>query len=196
MILSRFLKPKWQHTDSATRQKALRELDQADPKLIELARQDLEPSVRRAALERLVDLDVLQGSIDTDTDEGVRTTARSRHWDLLAGKIDNGPPLAERLERFRRDPNPELRDFLLQQAAEPELRLAALERIDLEATLVEITLQNPHQDLRMAALELSLIHISSLAYFGRVRQELKQKANLQIFMIVPETNHTYFQHID
>ncbi len=153
MLLSRFLKPKWQHTDSATRQKALRELDQADPNLIELARQDLEPSVRRAALERLVDLDVLQGSIDTDTDEGVRTTARSRHWDLLAGKIDNGPPLAERLERFRRDPNPELRDFLLQQAAEPELRLAALERIDLEATLVEITLQNPHQDLRMAALE-------------------------------------------
>ncbi len=66
MILSRFLKPKWQHTDSATRQKALRELDQADPKLIELARQDLEPSVRRAALERLVDLDVLltmEGSI-------------------------------------------------------------------------------------------------------------------------------------
>ena len=115
---------------------------------------------------------------------------------MLAGKIDNGPPLAERLERFRRDPNPELRDFLLQQAAEPELRLAALERIDLEATLVEITLQNPHQDLRMAALELSLIHISSLAYFGRVRQELKQKANLLIFMIVPETNHTYFQHID
>lgn len=153
MILSRFLKPKWQHTDPATRQQALRELDKADPTLIALARNDPDPAVRRNALERLVDLDILQSIINADSDESVRTAARSRQWDLLAGKIDGGPPLTERLERLHSALDAPLTEFLLRQAKESELRLAVLERIDTEAALVEIVLNNPHQELRSAALE-------------------------------------------
>jgi exonuclease SbcC len=153
MILSRFLKPKWQHADPATRQQALRELDKADPKLIELARQDLDPTVRRAALERLADLDVLQGIANTDADESVRMAARNRQHTLLAGRVADGPPLVDRLERLRHGSDTGLVEFLLHQAAEPELRLAALERIDSEAALAQIAMQNPHQELRLAALE-------------------------------------------
>ncbi len=153
MILSRFLKPKWQHADPATRQRALRELDKADPTLRELARQDLDPTVRRAALERLVDLDLLQGIAGADADDSVRAAARDRLRALLAGAVGDGPPLAERLERLGQDADPGLVEFLLQHAAEPELRLAALERIGPEAALAEIALRNPHQELRLAALE-------------------------------------------
>lgn len=153
MILSRFLKPKWQHADPATRERALRELDQTDPILIELARQDLDPTVRRAALARLVDLDLLQSIATADTDEGVRMAARNRQRDLLAGTVSGGPPLAERIKRLCQDPDLDLAEFLLQHATEPELRLAALARIDSEAALAEIALRNPYQELRLAALE-------------------------------------------
>lgn len=153
MILSRFLKPKWQHADPATRERALRELDQTDPILIELARQDLDPTVRRAALARLVDLDLLQSIATADADEGVRVAARNRQRDLLAGTVSGGPPLAERIKRLCQDSDLDLAEFLLQHATEPELRLAALARIDSEAALAEIALRNPYQELRLVALE-------------------------------------------
>lgn len=153
MILSRFLKPKWQHADPATRQQALRELDKTDPALTDLARQDLDPAVRRAALERLADLEILQGIASTDTDAGVRAAARNRQQLLLAAKNPDSPPLASRLEWLRHSPDAGLAEFLLQEAAEPELRLAALERIESETKLAEIAVQNPHLDLRLAALE-------------------------------------------
>ena len=44
MILSRFLKPKWQHTDPETRKQAVRELENTNPTLHELARQDPDPA--------------------------------------------------------------------------------------------------------------------------------------------------------
>ncbi|MBL8258479.1 MAG: DUF349 domain-containing protein [Candidatus Competibacteraceae bacterium] len=153
MILSRFLKPKWRRTEPADPQQALRDLDRADPKLVEIARHDPDPAMRRTALERLVDLDALQGSADADGDDGLRALARDRYRDVLAGKVGDGPPLAERLERLRAAPDAELIDFLLWHATEPELRLAALTRIEAAPALVEIALQNPHQDLRAAALE-------------------------------------------
>ncbi len=153
MILSRFLKPKWQHADPESRKQALQELDNNDPTLIELARQDPNPAVRRAALERLGDLDLLQGIASADADPGVRAAAHDRQRSLLTGKAPDSPPLASRLERLRHSPDPGLAEFLLQQAIEPELRLAALERIDSEAVLAGIAVQNPHPDLRLAALE-------------------------------------------
>ncbi len=153
MILSRFLKPKWQRTDPGNRQQALRDLDRTDPKLLELARRDPDPAIRRGALERLIDLDCLNAIADADSDESARAAARDRYREVLAGKVADGPPLAERLDRLNRDASVELMEFLLQHAVETEIRLAVLARIDSEPALVEIALQNSHQDLRAAALE-------------------------------------------
>ena len=153
MILSRFLKPKWQQANPESRKQSLRNLDSNDPKLLDLARQDPDPAVRRAALERLDDLDLLRRIANEDTDADLRDAAQARYHALLAGKVAGGPTLASRLERLRSDPEANLVEFLLQQAAEPELRLAALEQIDLESTLADIAIRNSHPDLRLAALE-------------------------------------------
>ena len=153
MILSRFLKPKWQQANPESRKQSLRNLDSNDPKLLDLARQDPDPAVRRAALERLGDLELLRRIADEDTDVDLRDAAQARYHALLAGKVADGPTLASRLERLRGDPDANLVEFLLQQAVEPELRLAALERIDLEPTLADIATQNSYPDLRLAALE-------------------------------------------
>ncbi|KAB2936271.1 MAG: DUF349 domain-containing protein [Candidatus Contendobacter sp.] len=153
MILSRFLKPKWQHADPETRKQALRELENTDPTLHELARQDPDPSVRRAVLERLGDLDLLRLIAREDGDASVRATAEERYRALLAGQTAGGPALADRLERLRREPDTDLVNYLLRHAAEPELRLAVLERIDAEPALAEIAWGDYHPDVRLAALE-------------------------------------------
>lgn len=153
MILSRFLKPKWQHADPETRKQALREMENTDPTLRELARQDPDSTVRRAALERLGDLDLLGIIAREDSDAGVRAVAEARYRALLAGQAAGGPALADRLERLRNDPDTDLTDYLLRQAAEPELRLAMLERIDAEPALADIAQRDSHPDVRLAALE-------------------------------------------
>lgn len=153
MILSRFLKPKWQHNDPTTRQQALQELDKADPKLLELARNDPDPTVRQAALERLVDVAALQTIADTDTNSNVQRAAYNRQRLLIAGKVVDGPVLMDRLDWLRHhNSDTGLIEFLLQEAVESELRLMALSSIDVEQHLATIVLQNPHQDLRWAAL--------------------------------------------
>ena len=121
MILSRFLKPKWQRNDPATRKNALQTLDSAAPTLLEMARQDPDSSVRQAALERLTDLNTLQTIGKTDTEAAVRATAQERYRSLLAGKTAGSPSLADRLELLRADLDSELIDYLLQQAVELSL---------------------------------------------------------------------------
>ncbi|MDG4594926.1 MAG: DUF349 domain-containing protein [Candidatus Contendobacter sp.] len=153
MILSRFLKPKWQHADPETRKQALRELEVTDPTLRELAQQDPDPGVRRAVLERIGDLDLLRLIAREDSDAGVRASAEERYRALMAGQIAGGLTLADRLERLRREPDADLVDYLLRHAAEPELRLALLERIDAEPALAGIAMGDYHPDMRLAALE-------------------------------------------
>jgi exonuclease SbcC len=152
MILSRFLKPKWQHADPATRQQAVQGLENTDPTLSELARQDPDPSVRRAALERLGDLDLLQCLAREDADADVQAAAIARYRALLAGQT-TGPTLTERLERLQHNLDADLVDYLLRHAAEPELRLAALEHVGAEPALAEIAQRDSHPEVRLAALE-------------------------------------------
>ena len=153
MILSRFLKPKWQQADPETRKQALQGLENTDPVLVEMARQDPDPVVRRTALERLDDLDLLGAIAGTDADASVRAAAQDRYQSLMAGAGPNSPGLEIRLERLRQNKDPGLAEHLLHHATEPELRLAALEHIDLESSLTEIALRDSHSDLRLAALE-------------------------------------------
>lgn len=153
MILSRFLKLKWQQADSKAREPAAREPANGDPTLLHQAQYNPDSATRRAALERLDDLDLLRDLASTDADLAVRAAAQARYRSLLAGQAANSPPLAVRLERLRNETDLDLVTFLARQANEPELRLAALERIDSEPMLAEIALQNSHSEVRLAALK-------------------------------------------
>ncbi len=199
MILSRFLKPKWQHTDPETRKQALQGLESTDPALIEIARQDTDPAIRCAALKRLSDLDLLQTIASQDPDLKVRTAAQEQYRHLLAGKIAEGPSLAARLEQLRQNLDPALIEFLLHHAVEPELRLTALKQITTEPALAGIAVQNTHLDVRLAALEriqdpelLEQVTRQSRNRDKRVYRQAKERLDTRQ---AAETQAAHFEHL-
>jgi exonuclease SbcC len=152
MILSRFLKPKWQHADPATRQQAVQGLENTDPTLSELARQDPDPSVRRAALERLGDLDLLQRLAREDADASVQAAATARYRALLAGQT-TGPTLAERLERLQHNLDADWSTTCCAMPLSRNCGWPRLEHVDAEPALAEIAQRDSHPEVRLAALE-------------------------------------------
>lgn len=155
MILSRFFKPKWQHADPDARRQALQSLSADDPVRRRLAVEDNDPATRRAALAQLADLDLLRRIGDEDADAGVRDYAQARLRKLLSGQIPGSPPLTERLALLDgTEAIPlELAEHLIREGAEPELRLAALERVQQEALCAERAINDPVARVRSAALE-------------------------------------------
>lgn len=152
MILSRFFKPKWQHPNPQTRKQALQALVAEDPVLAAVARQDSDPEVRRAALARLAEPGLLRERAAQDADGGVREFAATRLRELLAGKVPDSPPLPARLAALQALDAATL-EHLAVQGKEPELRLAVLARVENDALLGEMTLNDPSAEVRFAALE-------------------------------------------
>lgn len=152
-LLDRFFKPKWQHPDAQVRKQALQTLDEKDPVLVQLARTDDDPGLRRAALGRVNDLDLLRQIAEQDSEAGVREYAQARFRKLMAGGSDNSPALEQRLKLFEQIQSPELTEFLITNGTEAELRLAALEQTRSESLLGDLAINDPSLKVRSAALE-------------------------------------------
>ncbi len=170
MILNRFFKPKWQHPDPQVRKQAVGEISSVDPILVQVARQDRSPDVRRAALERLGELPLLQQIARQDPDLEVRQAADTRFRELLAGATQGSPSLAMRLALLAELP-PELVEYLALHGRETELRLAALDRITEETLLERVVLADPAANLRFTALE----RVASLPALERIARESRNR---------------------
>jgi len=174
MILSRFfspLKPKWQNPNPAARKQAIKELSSDDPLLQQLAQDDQDPEVRRSALEKISDLALLQRQAEKDPAEVVRAYAHSRLMVLLSGQAPQAPQLAQRLHLLEQFSTPELLQQLLREGAEPELRLAALARLDQESYYAERAVQDPSAQVRLQALA----QVSSLTLLEQIARETRKR---------------------
>ncbi|MCP5459767.1 MAG: hypothetical protein H6971_09100, partial [Gammaproteobacteria bacterium] len=85
MILNRFFRPKSQQNDPRSRLQALQKLASGDPGLVEYAQRDEDPTIRRAAVNKLTSLPLLLQVATADSSPEVRDTANNRYRDLLAG---------------------------------------------------------------------------------------------------------------
>lgn len=153
MILNRFFKPKWQHPNPEVRLQALQDLGNSDPVLLQAVREDQNAGVRRAILHRLADLSLLQEIARQDPEVGVRETAQARFRKLMTGREATGPDLETRLTILIQSPSPELGKFLALNAVESKLRAAALDTVEQDALLGDITINDPAAEVRLAALE-------------------------------------------
>jgi hypothetical protein len=154
MILSRFLsprKPKWQNSNPAVRSQAVEELTREDPVLLQLAQDDQEPEVRRSALGKINDLALLHKQAENDPAETVRAYAGERLLALLSGQDAAAPELSQRLQLTEQLATPALLQQLVREAAEPELRLAALTCLDQEADYIDRAVHDASAQVRWEA---------------------------------------------
>lgn len=113
-----------------------------------LAREDVDPGVRIAAMKRLADPGIAQGLARDDADPTVRTQARALWLDLLTGRHASAPTLVERLRLLRAQDDAETIEHVARQAREPDLRSSALERAARPAFLLERALEETDPALR------------------------------------------------
>lgn len=153
-MLKTFRKPGWQHPDANVRRRAVEALSPDDAAVLEeVARKDEAPALRRLALRRSTDLGLLQTCAVDDPDGRVREQAARRYRDVLAGKAQDGPPLAARIEIVARSDDTMLLKHLVREGVEDELRKRALDKVDRESVLRDVALNDPQPALRLEALE-------------------------------------------
>jgi len=177
MKLPGFLsKPRWLSKDAATRRAAV--AADHDPELVaslgRLAREDEDAGVRLAAMKRLADPGIVQGIARDDADPGVRKQARVLWFDLLTGVHAGAPVLPDRLRLLKAQDDNELIEHLARQAREPELRSAALDRVQRPALLFDRALQDADPALRLAATERITDEAQLLRLAERARKTDKQ----------------------
>lgn len=166
-----FFKPRWQSADAAVRAAAVADMD--DPELSaalpRIALEDPSARVRRAALWRLDRLDFYARCACDDADAGLRAEAAQRIRERIAR--DDGLPEDERLRWLARSEDTELVDYVLLHGNRSALRLAALERCRRPGRIAECALNDPDPELRLAAVE----RIDVPATLRRIADEARRK---------------------
>ena len=152
-MFNRIFTPKWEHADPRIRRQALESGTAPAEAMAKAAREDEDPHVRRCAVERLDDLELLATLATTESLHAIREVAGHRQRELLAGPLQAGLPLDTRLENLRHAHSPELCVFLVRQAQTVEIRTAALKQVNETAVLCTVAAEDPVAAVRRAALE-------------------------------------------
>lgn len=178
-----FSKPRWQSKDPAVRRAAV--ANERDPSLVadlpRFAREDEDAGVRAAAMRRLADPGLVQGMARDDADAEVRKQARTLWFELMSGTHAAAPPLADRVRLLKAQDDVELIDHLARRADAAELRMAALQRVQRPALLLESALEDRDAAIRLAALA----RIEDEAQLERVA-ERSRKTDKQINRLARE----------
>ena len=149
-----FFKHKWQHRDPEIRRQAIKALASDETEILcQIAREDESPDIRRLALRRLADLDLLQQLSEEDGDSKTCQLARSCLSELLAGSRKTSPALSVRMDFIARLPETTLLEFVALNGVETELRRSAQDRITEQTMLRNFAVNDAVLANRQAALE-------------------------------------------
>ena len=179
-FLDRFKpQPKWRHADAAVRTAAVAEIPDDDEHravLLELAAQDPDPRVRRAAIERLDRAEDLVGLVRTEGHEDLRRLTAERLVRIATAPAANDGEAALALaglddqrhlstvvkespfDTVRAAALGRVRDVralgnIARHASDSQTAFEAVLRIADRAELVNVALKTDHKDAGLAALE-------------------------------------------
>ena len=201
-LLDRFrAQPRWKHTDPVVRAAAVEELPLDDQPLIaSIAREDAAPSVRLAAIRKLVDPAVLAESARTDSDPDVREGAAQVLIETAAGafegtsEADSLASLASlvdqrhlgavaktaTLDAVRRTALARIEDvkvlgLVARRSSHASTRIEALARIFDEVELVAVAIRGDFKDAAVSAVERLTSRDSLQAVSDRAKQKAAAK---------------------
>jgi DNA repair protein SbcC/Rad50 len=143
MIFKRFVTQKAQRNG----------LPQDQDGLLRVIRSDADNALRREACRRLCRLPELRGIAEEDMDAGVRELAAARYRKLLCGGEPDAPALAERLREIAQVQDPRVIEQVAADAADGEMRQAAIARLASAPVLIACALNDPLAANRSAAAE-------------------------------------------
>lgn len=179
-FLDRFKpQPKWRHADAAVRAAAVAEIPDDDEHravLVELAAQDPDPRVRRAAIERLDRAEDLVGLVRAEGHEDLRRLVAERLVRIATAPADDDGEAALALAGLddqrhlstvaKESPFDTVRAAALgrvhdvralgsiaRHASDSQTALEAVRRIADRAELVNVALKTDHKEAGLAALE-------------------------------------------
>ncbi|MGZ3442115.1 MAG: DUF349 domain-containing protein, partial [Polyangia bacterium] len=121
-------KPKWKHSNPEVRADAVRALGEDQAALLAtIARNDTDARVRRIAVKRIVDADVLTDVAAHDPDESLRKAAVEKAEEVLVSAANAGDrPALDALGKLR---HPRLLAQVALKAADAEVRIHAVRLI-------------------------------------------------------------------
>lgn len=152
-LFARFRRPLWEHPETPRRAEAVR--SETAPELIRLlpniAASDTAAEVRRAAITRIDSAETLLGLLAAEKDSACREAILGR---VRARLLDAKVPAAERQQLASHAALPaELAETMAESAPEPELREAAVLRLNKPGLLQRRCLKDPDPALRLRLLE-------------------------------------------
>ncbi len=175
MFLSKFFTPKWQHKNPNIRKRALLSLGNKVPDrqviYTAVAKNDEEASIRRIAVQRLLDLNLLARIANDDKDQNVRSDASQRSAYILSGKLKSGPGLDERNEKIKSITDESILNYLLKNAVDSSIRLSIAERFDQLSIYADVATTDSDIDVQLTALA----HISQKAILERIVKQTRRK---------------------
>lgn len=152
-LFARFRRPLWEHPETPRRAEAVR--SETAPELIRLlptiAASDTAAEVRRAAIARIDSAETLLGLLAAEKDSACREAILGR---VRARLLDAKVPATERQQLASHASLPaELAETMAESAPEPELREAAVLRLNKPGLLQRRCLKDPDPALRLRLLE-------------------------------------------
>jgi hypothetical protein len=160
MGLLDLFRPRWKHSNPSVRAEAIKELSPEAPsdlsRLTQVARHDSDARVRRIALKKINDPDLLGELAQHDPDESLRRDAAEKASDLLLSAALSSEDEQRSLSAVRRLSSQRMLVEVINRAATESVRLFAFEQLlatrDADRHLIEVARRSPDSSLRVQAL--------------------------------------------
>jgi hypothetical protein len=148
-------RPRIESREPATRRDAVLhdDVETLGKPLADIAREDVDASVRLAALRRAADIALAHERALDDGDDSVKNAARTLYLDLLAGTHAAAPAPAERLRLLAGVDDDAVLEHLARHGDDAALREAALARLTRPALVAERALDDPDAELRLRLVD-------------------------------------------
>lgn len=154
MALLDYFRPRWRHPDPDVRAAAVRDMGPRDAeRLAALAERDPDGRVRRVAIRKLEDADVLERLASADAEAALRTLAAERAREVLVAAAVADGPVAACEAAVARVADEAALASIASTAAHETVRRAALARLTGDRALRDVVRSAEDPDIRRAALD-------------------------------------------